>query len=1218
MMKNFKIVFALLALLPAAYLSAIAEARYITIDIPKESAILSLAEVEVFSNGKNIAPTGKAIQNETANGGDAARAIDGNCSGQWGSGTITHTPEGGAHPVWELDLGAMASIEKIVVWNRTEIPRRLDGLRVTLSDANRKIVWEAHRSQAENAATIFVPETGKSPRAGQKLDSIDEMKERIRVASLMRAINTNALRDALAAYSVKYPETYPDANALRAAIDTLEKNVLEGKTDEGTLKQYRELQKKVLLRHPAVDFKELLFVNRARGFKQGFPANWQSHTAWLGDNNSTLRGYKNSILRGPLCQEDGAAKTLHSSTAYLGELCLDWDAKTLLVSSGEEKSGPWGLYEINVDGSDWRKAYENADPEVDYYDACYLPDGRIITTATVGFQGVPCVTGGDWVANLILIDKERKSSRRLTFEQDSDWNPQVYPNGRVVYLRWEYTNSAHYFSRILMTMNPDGSDQQEFYGSNSYWPNSLFYHQNIPGSSTKFVGIVTGHHGVARKGEMVMFDVTKGRIETQGAIHKFPFRNKPIENITKDRLVDDIKPYWLHPMPLNDELFIASMQEDGNAPWKIVLVDIYDNVLTLWEAPDANYYEAIPLKAQPRPAIRPDMVDPTKKTTNVYMANVYRGQKTLENVPKGAVKQLRVFSYEYSPRNTGGHYHIGMEGPWDVHVLHGTVDVEADGSCMFEFPANTPFSVQPLDANGNALQLMRSWLVGMPGETISCIGCHENQNAAAPAGQVTAAARKPPQQVKAWFGDPRGFSFDREIQPVLDRKCVGCHNDKTEAKNAIGQAIPNFSYRPRQWGGFSGSYLALHPYVRRNGPEGDYHVLTPLEFHLSTSDLWQLLKKGHHGVSLDAEEWNRITTWVDLNVPYFGTWSERGGSQHMITQRRTYERKTTSLDFDPERILNPYKPGAVAFVPPAKKAAVAAVVAPVVEGWPFVAATHVEASATLKLDLGGGQQITAVKILPGKFVMGSNTETPVEAPAHVAEVVRPFYMGTTEVTMGMMQQFDPTFENGVYDQHYKDQVRRGYFVNDPDFPAIRVSHDQAQAFCAWLSKKTGKKVRLPSETEWEYACRAGTDTPMNYGGLNDDFSKHANLADISIKKLAVSGVDPQPIRNPDQWMDYEKKDTRFNDGVLLLAKVGTYAPNGFGLYDLHGNVAEWTNSRFIAYPGAAKSEAFNAEEYVVRGGSWYHRPMRATSSIRWGYPTWMRPYNVGFRVVIED
>ncbi|MEG1553041.1 MAG: SUMF1/EgtB/PvdO family nonheme iron enzyme [Kiritimatiellia bacterium] len=1221
-MKTLKCTFALLSLFSAAPLFAVADARYVTVDIPKDSAILSLAEVEVFSHGKNIAPQGKAVQSETVNGGEAALAIDGNSLGQSNAGTITRTPDGGINPIWELDLGANVPIEKIVLWNCTETPRRLDGLRVTLSDADRKIVWEVHRSQAEDEATIFVPDAGQSPRAGQTLASIDEIKERIRIAMKMRAttmrtINTNALRDALLAYSEKYPENYPNAKALRREIDLLEKDILDGKTDKVMFTHYRELQKKVLLQHPAVDFKELIFVNRARGFKQGFPTNWQCHTGWLGNNDYSLRGYKDSILRGPLCQEDGAAKILRSSTAYLGELCLDWDAEKILISSGEEKSGPWGLYEMNVDGSDWRKAYENADPEVDYYDACYLPDGRIITTATVGFQGVPCIEGRDWVANLVLIDKERKSSRRLTFEQDADWNPQVYPNGRVVYLRWEYTNSAHYFSRILMTMNPDGSDQQEFYGSNSYWPNSLYFHQNIPGSSTKFVGIVSGHHGVCRKGELVMFDVTKGRVETQGAIHKFPFRNQPIENITKDYLVDGIKPFWLHPLPLNDELFIASMQDDGNAPWKIVLVDIYDNVLTLWEDPNANYYEAIPLKAQPLPATRPDRIDPTKKTTNVYMANVYRGQKTLENVPKGAVKKLRIFSYEYCPRNSGGHYQVGMEGPWDVHVLHGTVDVEADGSCMFEFPANMPFSVQPLDENGNALQLMRSWLVGMSGETISCIGCHENQNAAAPAGQSTTAARKPPQKVKTWFGDSRGFSFDREIQPVLDRKCVGCHNGKTDAKNAIGQPIPDFTYQPKQWGGFSGSYLALHPYVRRNGPEGDYHVLTPLEFHLSTSDLWQYLKKGHHGVHLDSEEWSRIATWVDLNVPYFGTWSERGSDPHMIAQRRIYERKTANVDFDPERIVNPYQPGAIAFVPPAGKSA-AAGVAPVVEGWPFVAATHVDASATIKLDLGGRQQITAVKILPGKFVMGSNTETLAEAPAHIAEVIRPFYMGTTEVTMGMMQQFDPIFENGVYDQHYKDQVRRGYFVNNRDFPAIRVSHDQAQAFCAWLSKKTGKKVRLPSETEWEYACRAGTDTPMNYGGLNDDFSKHENLADVSIKKLAVSGVDPQPIRNPDQWMDYEKKDTRFNDGVLHLAKVGTYAPNGFGLYDLHGNVAEWTSSRFTAYPGAEKSEAFNAEEYVVRGGSWYQRPMRATSSIRWGYPTWMRPYNVGFRVVIED
>ena len=267
--------------------------------------------------------------------------------------------------------------------------------------------------------------------------------------------------------------------------------------------------------------------------------------------------------------------------------------------------------------------------------------------------------------------------------------------------------------------------------------------------------------------------------------------------------------------------------------------------------------------------------------------------------------------------------------------------------------------------------------------------------------------------------------------------------------------------------------------------------------------------------------------------------------------------------------------------------------------------------------MGGDQKLVAVKIPAGAFVMGSNEETNAEAPAHQAEVAKPFYMGTTEVTMGMMQQFDPTFENGVYDKHYKDQVNRGYFVNGPDLPAIRVSYDKAQAFCAWLSKKTGKTVRLPTETEWEYACRAGTATPMNYGGFNDDFSKHANLADVTMKQLAVHGVDPKPIRNPNRFMDYEKKDARYNDGVLHLAKVGSYQPNAFGLHDMHGNVAEWTSSPFVSYPGGPGFDGENAGLKVIRGGSWYQRQIRASSANRWGYPAWMRPYNVGFRVVVE-
>ena len=1218
--------FALVALLAtwAAHGYGAVEARYVTIDIPKETATLSLAEVEVIVNGKNVAPTGKATQSSTAHGGDAKRAIDGNNSGDWGKNSITHSEEGVDTPTWELDLGKDMPIDRVILWNRNGYESRLNGVRVALADANRKILWEEDRPQT-GRQNFFVTEVpGKGPRVGQRCETIPERAERARIAALTKQININALRDGFKAYSEKYPEAYPNAKEIAAGIDALRKRIEAGESDPAKLlSDYRKLQKQVLLQHPAVDFDEIIFLSRERGSKQGLFANWQGNTGWVGNNNGSLRGYKGKLLRGPLDQDTAANReptVLRSSSAYMGELCLNWDGKTLLMSSGEEneKDGNWGLYEIGVDGKDWRVAYKSDDKTVDFYDACYLPNGDIIAAATVGFQGVPCVGGNDIVANLCRISKDRKSVRRLTFDQDGNWNPEVYPNGRVVFLRWEYTDSAHYFSRVLMTMNPDGTDQQEFYGSGSYWPNSLFYHQNIPGSNTKFVGIVSGHHGVARKGEMVMFDVTKGRIETQGAVVKFAHAGKPIENITKDQLVNSARPYFLHPRPLNDEIVLAARQDQPSDNFRIVLQDIYDNCLTLWELPNENLYEPIPLKKPAMPATRTDNIVPDSKTCNVYMANVYRGQNTLKDVPKGTVKKLRVFHYEYAPRYTGGHYAIGMEGPWDPRVLHGTVDVEDDGSCMFKFPAQTPLSVQPLDSEGRALQVMRSWLVGQPGETISCIGCHENQNAAAPSGQVTVASRKPPQTIKPWYGPARGWAFEREFQPVLDAKCVGCHNGETTATNAMGEKIPNFAYNPKPgWSKFSESYLALHPYVRRNGPEGDYHILNPLEFHVSTSDLYQILKKGHHGVVLTPEEWDRLITWVDLNVPYWGTWTEHGTRKNIIDQRRRYEKETSNLDFDPERVINPYKPGATKYQAPTGKT-VAKGPAPKLDGWPFDGAAKQGKRETITLDVGGDQTITLVKIPAGKFVMGSNDETNAEAPAHVASVDKPFYMGTTEVTMAMMQQFDPTFENGVLDKHYKDQVNRGYFMNEPNFPAMRVSYDQAQAFCAWLSKKTGKKVRLPTETEWEYACRAGTDTPMNYGDFNADFGKKANLADVTMKELAVHGVDPKPIRNPNQWMDYEKKDARYNDGVLHLANVGSYAPNAFGLHDMHGNVAEWTSSPFVSYEGGPGFEGADPALKVIRGGSWYQRPIRASSANRWGYSPWQHPYNVGFRVVVEE
>ena len=108
-----------------------------------------------------------------------------------------------------------------------------------------------------------------------------------------------------------------------------------------------------------------------------------------------------------------------------------------------------------------------SEPDVDNYDACYLPDERIIYDSTACFQGVPCVGGGNQVANLHVMNPDGTGIRRLCFDQDHDWCPTVMNDGRVMFTRWEYSDTPHYFTRVVMRMNPDGTNQMALYGSNS-------------------------------------------------------------------------------------------------------------------------------------------------------------------------------------------------------------------------------------------------------------------------------------------------------------------------------------------------------------------------------------------------------------------------------------------------------------------------------------------------------------------------------------------------------------------------------------------------------------------------------------------------------------------------------------------------------------------------------------------------------------------------------
>jgi formylglycine-generating enzyme required for sulfatase activity len=233
--------------------------------------------------------------------------------------------------------------------------------------------------------------------------------------------------------------------------------------------------------------------------------------------------------------------------------------------------------------------------------------------------------------------------------------------------------------------------------------------------------------------------------------------------------------------------------------------------------------------------------------------------------------------------------------------------------------------------------------------------------------------------------------------------------------------------------------------------------------------------------------------------------------------------------------------------------------------------------------------------------------------------VAPVWIGRTEVTNEQYARFDPGHDSGLETGDFLQfsNQERGYPLNGPSQPVCRVSWYQARAFCRWLSETTGRRVNLPTEAQWEYACRAGTATPLWYGPIEADFAESANLADRTLRQVDTFGWGlPSGAIPP-----WRPAIENVNDGFKVSAPVGSFAPNAWGLVDLHGNVAEWTRSAYRPYP-YREDDGRNADEpspapRVVRGGSWYDRPVDCRASARARYVPWQRVYDVGFRVVVE-
>ena len=995
-------------------------------------------------------------------------------------------------------------------------------------------------------------------------------------------------------------------------------------------------KKAILLGNPLLDPDKIVAVRYKLGSTARpamAPSLGTQANNWSNQESARRSGFDAEIVELSNLRGDMQMKSIFKPIvpdASIADLRMHWDANRVMFTTlMGENDKRWNVYEVKLDGTGCKKLIENEEPDLEFYDGTYLPDGRIIANSNIGYQGVPCVSGDDPVGNMVLYTPEQKNLRRLTFDQDANWNPVVMNNGRVMYTRWEYTDLTHYYSRIVMHMNPDGTENKALYGSGSMFPNSTFDIQPLPGHGSAFVGIISGHHGVARSGRLIIFDPTKGRKNVQGMVQEIPHRNRPIQELIKDELVNGVWPQFVKPTPLNDKYFLVAAKLDPQSLWGLYLVDIYDNVTCLMQAEGEGYISPILVKETKTPPAIPDRVKLNEKEATIFIQDIYEGEG-LRGIPRGTVKELRLHAYEYAYVKTrSDHNWHGIQSGWDIKRLLGTVPVEEDGSAIFKVPANTPISIQPIDKDGVAVQWMRSWVTGQPGEVVSCIGCHEDQNQI-PIPKRVMASQKAAVPLKAPEGGVRSFTFDLEIQPILDRACIACHNGEGKAFDLRGGKKDKL--------GYGTSYLNIHPYVHRQGGEGDMVVLQPYEYHPNTSELVRILKKGHHNVKLTDAEWLKLYNWIDYNAPDKGYFDANvlgkeiipyQGFDQIERRKELTDKYANGMGVDWKKEIADYASylkaqGPITPVMP-EKAAPVKVKNVKAKGWPFDKAAikdmlAKETSNRKEVEIAPGVKINFVRIPAGEFVMGSYNGESDAYPTAKVKIDKPFWMGEMEITNQQFNAIYPDHDSRFVDQLWKDHVVQGYPANEPNQPVIRVNYNDAMDYCKQLSEKTGLNITLPTEAQWEWACRAGSDSDFWYGDMNTDFGKYENLADKTTLLFAVSGVDPKPMSPNSYWYKYYTylpKEEGVDDGQLIQTGEKVYEANPFGLYNMHGNVSEWTRSDYVPYPYNPKTK-LTSDHKVVRGGSYIERPKFSTAYARKAYYPYQRVFNVGFRVIIED
>ncbi len=740
-------------------------------------------------------------------------------------------------------------------------------------------------------------------------------------------------------------EAYPHAPRHLARLAQLRQQEIDrkvdGKSRDRWLAEVERLRHQALvLDNPLFDFDKLLFVRRFTYNSNHYYTEY-INSAWLPGGNLCVLDLKDGSVREVVGELEGGV---------FGRFDLSFDGRRLVFAWKPSHQEGYRIYEVGVDGAGLRQLTFPQDDEEDlvrryrvrahYHHGtddmqpCYLPDGGIMFISTRCQYGILCDAPDDFTTTVLYrMDRDGGNLRKLTNSSVSEAAPVVLPDGRVVYTRWEYVDKGAVSVKCLWAMRPDGTASVEIFGNTLSLPPTLIYARPIPNAAlpNQYVVLGTPHYPQNGVGTVIRLDGNREKRNSREAMTYmtpdvdiraepgFAFRANTDawqhDGAGRGRLFKD-------PYPLSEHFFLVAHKPEGPAwtdpkAYGLYLLDDRGNAQLLHADPEMSCWLPYPLKPRSTPPMLASHVNAdlaAEGLAHCIVSDVYHG---LEGVPRGSIKHLRVLEQVPRPwatrRRWGGddydqqHAAITKDTHLGLKVQHGVVPVEEDGSASFLVPAEANIFFQALDRNYMAVQTERTYVNYMPGETRSCIGCHESGGDAPvrlPAGRLLATRRAPslPGPQPGERRGPRPLDYVLDVQPVWDKHCVECHRgDKAEADldlTGTPTAVFNTSYESlvpeRRKGRFDRKLLG--PIIGENHPKtGNVHYLPARSLGSHASVLVAMLRPGtvhladpaqaeraaklaevHREVKLRPEELVKITNWIDTNAQFYGSyWGRR-------------------------------------------------------------------------------------------------------------------------------------------------------------------------------------------------------------------------------------------------------------------------------------------------------------------------------------------------------